>query len=254
MRIIGMLYGLTCYLLGTLSFLLVILFANNHMAILGIPSLTALNIDSVNVKTSNWPILTNVGLILLFGVQHSVMARPGFKAALTKVLPENWERSTYVLATTVVLAVLVYYWQPVPGSLWIVEDETARVVINVLFYTGWLITFSASYMINHFHLFGLQQTLSSEDALAVGKEFRTPLFYRVVRHPIQTGTVIAMFATPDMTTGRAILAAGVILYIFVGLYFEERDLIKEFGVTYCDYKRRVPALIPTFRKKLRREL
>jgi len=244
MRIIGMLYGLICYLLGVFSLVLFIFVANNHIGIFGIDSLLSLNIDQLNGSPSLYPIAVNIGLLALFGIQHSVMARPGFKTLLARILPTTWERSTYVLATAIVVIALVQYWQPITGSLWHIENEGARTALNTLFYIGWLITFLATYMLNHNHLFGLQQSFKSTDPDAGAKEFKTPLFYRFVRHPIQTGVVIAMLATPDMTMGRAMLAAGMIIYIVIGLYFEERDLIAEFGDTYRDYKKRVPAVLP----------
>jgi len=243
-RIFGMLYGLVCYLLGVFSLVLFIFVANNHIGIFGIDALLPLNIDQLNGAPSNYPILVDAGLLALFGVQHSVMARPGFKTMLSRFLPASLERSTYVLATAVVVIALVMYWQPLRGSLWHIENEVVRLGLNIIFYAGWLITFLATYMLNHNHLFGLQQSFKSDDPDAGTKEFKTPYFYRIVRHPIQTGVVIAMLATPDMTMGRALLAAGMLVYIAVGLYFEERDLIAEFGDTYRDYKKRVPAVLP----------
>ena len=245
MRIIGMLYGLLSYLLGMLSLIVFVFAANNHMGIFGIETLLPLNIDQFNGAPSSYPLLVNIGLLVLFGLQHSIMARPGFKAKLVAILPASLERSTYVLATAIVTIALVQYWQPMAGSLWHVENEIGRQILNILFYTGWLITFLATYMLNHYHLFGLQQSFRSNDPDAGSKEFKTPFFYKFVRHPIQTGVAIAMLAAPDMTAGRALLAAGMLLYIAIGLYFEERDLITEFGDTYRDYKKRVPALFPT---------
>jgi len=246
MRIIGMFYGLTSYLLGVVSLVAIIFAANNHMGIFGVEQLLPFNIDQTARAISINPLLVNIGLLALFGIQHSVMARPGFKAALTRFLPTSMERSTYVLATALVIFALILYWQPMAGSLWHVENETWRLLLNILFYIGWMVTFLATYMLNHNHLFGLQQSFKSDDPDADTKEFKTPYFYNFVRHPIQTGVAIAMLATPDMTTGRAVLAAGMLIYIAIGLYFEERDLIAEFGDTYRDYKARVPALFPGF--------
>ena len=170
------------------------------------------------------------------------MARPSFKGFLTRFIPESLERSTYVLATAVVLIALIQFWQPMSDySFWSVSDPTTRMAINVIYLIGYAITVAATYMLNHNHLFGLQQAVGSG---ILDKEFRTPFFYKYVRHPIQTGVLIAMIATPDMTYGRALLAAGIITYIFIGLYFEEKGLIAEFGDTYRDYKKRVPALLP----------
>ena len=249
MRILGMLYGLTCYFLGIFSLVLFIFAANNHFGIFGLEALLPLNIDQNYGSLIESPLATNIALLALFGLQHSVMARPAFKEKLTAFLPASIERSTYVLATALVTILLVIFWQPMDGGLWHIENENGRLVLNILFYFGWLVTFLATYMLNHFHLFGLQQSFKSEDPDAGAKEFKTPLFYKLVRHPIQTGVVIAMLATPDMTTGRAILALGMLIYIAIGLHYEERDLIAEFGDTYRDYKKRVPALLPSFRGK-----
>ena len=239
MKLIGYLYGLPCYLLGVASLVAFILFANNFMGLLGLESL---NIDSANTEPLGSPLLINLLLIALFGVQHSVMARPGFKTLLTKLMPTHLERSTYVLATAVVIAVTLYYWQPMTTSLWQIDNTLARQLITAVYFLGWTITLVATFMLNHFHLFGLQQSFRPEEPDAGSKVFKTPMFYSLVRHPIQTGVVIGMLATPDMTVGRAVLAAGMIAYVAIGLYFEERDLMAEFGDTYGDYRKRVPAL------------
>ncbi len=239
-----MLYGLACYLLSLAGLSLFILFANNHMGILGVKSLNSLNIDQLNGAPAEQPLLINLGLLLLFGLQHSIMARPLFKAALARFIPVSWERSTYVLATSVVLLAIVQFWQPMLGTLWQVDNEAGRMALDIAYFWGWGITVLATFMLNHFHLFGLQQSFRSDDPDAGSKEFKVPLFYGLVRHPIQTGVVIAMLATPDMTLGRAVLAGGMLIYVAVGLYFEERDLLRTFGATYSDYKRRVPGLVP----------
>ncbi|MEZ5504025.1 MAG: NnrU family protein [Halioglobus sp.] len=140
------------------------------------------------------PLLVNLSLLLLFGLRHSVMARPGFKAVITRVIPQSWERSTYALATAVVLIIMVWFWQPMSGTLWRVGSSGSRMALTVLYYGGWLVTVLATFMLNHFHLFGLQQSFRSGDPDAGAMVFKTPLFYRFVRHPIQTGVVIAMLA------------------------------------------------------------
>jgi protein-S-isoprenylcysteine O-methyltransferase Ste14 len=248
-RIIGMAYGLACYLSGLAALGLFILFANNHMAVLGNDALLSLNIDRLNGPPHAMPLLTNLCLLLLFGLQHSVMARRGFKVWLTRFLPSAWERSTYVLATAVILLAMVQYWQPMAGELWRIENEAARIAVTIVYYAGWIVSVLATWMINHFHLFGLQQSFSPATPDAADKSFRTPLFYRLVRHPIQTGVLIAMLATPDMTSGRAVLAAGMIVYIFIGLYYEEKDLIREFGDTYRTYRERVGGLLPRLKRR-----
>ncbi len=248
MKIITMLYGLGCYAASMLMLILFILFANNHMSVLGLSEWTSLNINQTHIHIGASALLVNIGLLLAFGVQHSVMARASFKNVLTKLIPETWERSTYLLATAGVLYLIIWYWQAMPTVLWHVECEAARNIITAVYYSGWMITLLATFMLNHFHLFGLQQSFKSDDPDAGVKEFKTPMFYSLVRHPIQTGVVIAMIATPDMTVGRAVLALGMLVYIGVGLYFEEKDLLEYFGDTYRQYKQRVPALFPFLKK------
>ena len=245
MKAMTMVYGSVCYLLSVAALVLFILFANNHLGIVG---LGALNIDAVRSGGDGAAMPVNMALLALFAVQHSVMARPGFKAQLTRLIPASWERSTYVLATALVLFALVWWWRPMPDLLWSVQSETGRLAITIGYYSGWLVTFLATFMLNHFHLFGLQQSFHSADPDAGTKEFKTPLFYRIVRHPIQSGVIIAMVCTPDMSAGRALLALGMLVYIAIGLYFEERDLIAQFGQTYADYKARVPAVVPFFKR------
>lgn len=240
-RTLGAIYGILSYLIGFASLILFILFANNHIVALGEIELYQFAIDiGTYVDNALW---INIGLLLIFGLQHSVMARPGFKKVLTKIVPKNLERSTYVLMTGVALGLIVYFWQPMRGTIWQVDNDIARLAITGIYYIGWLITLLATFMINHFHLFGLQQSMGSDPDRGT-KEFVTPFFYKFVRHPIQTGVFISMLATPEMSMGRFVLTVGMIGYIFVGLYFEERDLIKEFGDVYRGYKKRVPGLLP----------
>ncbi|NVJ99385.1 MAG: isoprenylcysteine carboxylmethyltransferase family protein [Alphaproteobacteria bacterium] len=240
------LYGLVCYVLGVASLVLFILFANNHIGML-LPEYASLGIDQANTAPMGSPLLVNLALILLFGLQHTVMARQSFKSHLTRLLPPKAERSTYVLMTAVVILAMVQYWQPMTSVIWQAEGETARTVITAAYYFGWAFCLAATYMLNHYHLFGLQQSFGKDDS-ATEKQLVTPMFYKLVRHPIQTGILIAMVATPDMTMGRAVLAGGMIIYILVGLYYEERDLIAEFGDTYRDYKARVGGLLPKIGK------
>lgn len=243
-------YGFIAYILGVVSLLAIMLFANNGFVDIGLwlrdPVLGAFAIDLPTGPIACNPYIINLGLILLFGLQHSIMARPGFKAWLTKIVPSPLERSTYVLATALAIFALILFWQPLPDIIWQVHTEWLRPLIQAVYWCGWGISFLATQMIDGLHLMGIKQSFSAGKADSEVKKFVTPALYGLVRHPIQTGIVIAMVATPDMTAGRALLALGVILYIFIGLYFEERDLIAEFGTTYRDYKKRVPALFPKF--------
>lgn len=242
------LYGIICYILGLTSLIAFILFANNHFVDVGIatgmPILGAFSIDLPAGGFAGNPYIINYGLIALFGLQHTIMARQGFKDKLTKVLPKAMERSTYVLATALAIFILIFYWRAMSDIVWQIDAPILRSFINILFWAGWLISFLATQMIDGMHLMGVRQAMNADTPDAQNKNFVTPMFYKLVRHPIQTGIIIAMVATPDMTIGRAILASGVIIYIFIGLYCEERDLIKEFGDTYREYMKRVPGLFP----------
>ncbi len=249
MSITTKLYGLLCYLFALGMLVAFMLFANNDMGLLGWPALLSLNIDQVKGEPAAMPLLVNLALLLLFGLQHSVMARPAFKRLIAGVVPVTCERSTYLLATGLVLLAIVLYWQPMDGNVWTIDHPVARNAIVFCYYAGWSITVLATFMLNHFHLFGLQQSFGSGDPDAGTKVFRTPLLYRLVRHPIQTGVVIAMVASPDMTQGRAMLATGMLAYVAIGLFFEEKDLINEFGQKYVDYRRRVPAVLPLIRRR-----
>lgn len=253
MLIFFRLYGGLCYLLGLASLIAFMLFANNGFVDVGfwldMPILGAFAIDLPTVSLPAPPLLVNVGLIALFGLQHSVMARAGFKKTLTKFLPAVLERSTYILATAVFLGVIILFWQPMIGMVWQVTDPLLRGVITFMFWFGWVVSVLATQMIDGFHLFGLRQSFNPDQPESTTKHFTTPAFYKFVRHPIQTGVIIAMLASPDMSVGRAVLAISVIAYVFVGLFYEERDLIKEFGDTYRDYKARVPGLLPFLKIK-----
>lgn len=187
----------------------------------------------------------NIGLIALFGVQHSVMARPRFKAAWTKIVPAASERSLYCLATAAALALLFVFWHPIEGSLWSIQGDAARSAIWVVFWIGWGILFIATWLLNHFELFGLQQAwFNMTGRQAAAPVMRTPLFYRMVRHPIYTGFFIAFWATPDMTFSHLLAAVGFTIYIMIGISYEERDLLDLFGKPYAEYRGRVGAFIP----------
>lgn len=195
-------------------------------------------------------VVINIGLIALFGVQHSVMARPGFKQAWTKIVPPSLERSFYCLATAIMLGALFHFWHPIEGSLWSIQNETARMIVWGLFWLGWGILFISTWLLNHFELFGLQQAWHRmTGGRAAEPKMRTPFFYRLVRHPIYTGFFIAFWAAPDMTYSRLLAAVGFTIYIMIGIAYEERDLLDVFGQQYADYRKRVGAFIPGIGKK-----
>jgi len=194
--------------------------------------------------------LIDIALIALFGLQHSIMARPKFKAAWTRLVSPAVERAFYCLASAICLVLLFAFWHPIAGTVWSVENQTARMGIWGLFLLGWTILFIATWLISHFELFGVAQAWRHARGVSAPEQpFRTPLLYRWVRHPIYSGFLLAFWATPDMTYGHLLLAIGFSVYIFIGIAHEERDLLAHFGDQYGDYRRRVGAVIPGVGRK-----
>jgi len=253
MRAIMLLFAVACYFafFGTFLYLVgwVGDFQQLPFAIGGFDGLPT-TVDKGLSAAPGTALVIDVALIALFGIQHSVMARPGFKAGWTKIVPAPIERSVYVLATVVVLVVLFTYWHPIEGTVWSVENETARMAIWALFWLGWGILFIATWLLNHFELFGLQQAWYHMQGKEVpAHQMHTPLFYKYVRHPLYTGFFIAFWATPDMTYGHLLAAVGFTIYIMIGIAYEERDLLDLFGEQYAEYRKRVGAFIPGIGKK-----
>lgn len=193
----------------------------------------------------------DLALLGLFAVQHSVMARRGFKQWWTRGVAPSMERATYVLAASAALALLLWQWRPIAQPLlWSVQDPAGRIALHGIAAVGWLIALVSTYLIDHFALFGLRQpwiALRRQAEPAV--VFRTPLLYRHVRHPLYLGFVLAFWAAPEMTAGHALFAAVNTAYIFVGVAFEERDLIAQFGPRYLAYRRQVGMLFPKLRTR-----
>ena len=188
-------------------------------------------------------------LILLFGLQHSVMARQGFKRAWTRIVPETIERSMFVLCASLMLILMFVFWQPIPVTLWDLRGGPAAVPLWLLFGLGWLIVLVSTFLINHFELFGLQQVWNGLRSRPAGApQLRKPLFYRVVRHPLYSGFFIAFWATPHMTAGHLLLATGMSIYMIVAIEHEERDLVRLFGTDYENYRGEVGKLVPRLRR------
>ncbi len=189
-------------------------------------------------------------LLTLFALQHSVMARPAFKRWWTRYVPAAIERSTYVLLASLVLALLLWQWRSIPAVVWEVSSTPARLAVWALFWLGWGIVLASTFMISHFELFGLRQVFAvwrGEPQPETG--FRTTLFYRVVRHPLNLGFIVAFWAAPTMTAGHLLFAAVTTGWILLAMQLEERDLVAALGTRYVEYRRRVPMLIPGLRKR-----
>ena len=187
----------------------------------------------------------DVALVLLFGLQHSVMARPGFKAWLTRMVPPEIERSSYVLVSNALVLLLILLWQPLGPTVWHVEHEVGRAALWSLFAAGWLMVPVVSLLINHFDLFGTRQAwLQLRGAAYTHLPFRTPGLYKVVRHPLYVGWIVAFWATPTMTLGHLLFAALMTAYMLAAIPLEERDLEAVYGERYRAYRREVPALLP----------
>ena len=242
-RTLAIPYGIACYLLFLGSFSYFIAFVGGIL----VPR----TVDSGPLVPLAEALAVNLGLLLLFGLQHSIMARRSFKAWWTRLVPASIERSTYVLASSLVTVLILWQWRPMPATVWHVEHPVGAALLWTLFGVGWTIGVTTTFLINHFELFGLAQAWARwrEHAFHPPR-FQTPLFYRIVRHPMQAGIALGLWATPYMTVGHLVLAAGLTLYILIGVYFEERDLVRAFGDRYEAYRERVPKLIPLLPRRL----
>lgn len=238
MRHLALAYGAASYVIFLGAFLYAIGFVGDLL----VPK-------SINVPVGDvvWPraLIQDAALLLLFAVPHSIMARPGFKAWWTKIVPPPVERSTYVLKSSLLLIVLYWLWIPIPAVIWEVNIPAIRTVIWALFWFGWLLALVSTFLINHFDLFGLRQVyLLWTNRPYEPVSFRTPLLYRWVRHPLILGFLIAFWAAPTMTVGRMLFAVATTAYCLIALQLEEHDLLHFYGDQYANYQRQVRMLVP----------
>ena len=241
-RLLAFLYGVICYLIFLATFLYLIGFIGNLL----VPK----SVDSGIPGSFVLALMTNLVLIGIFGIQHSVMARPGFKQWWKRFMPPPIERSSYVLFASLALILMFWLWKPITLEVWHIHMPAAVAALWVMFALGWFVVLSCTFLIDHFDLFGLRQVylnLKQRSYSPVG--FREPFFYRLVRHPLMLGFIISFWAAPVMTVGRLVFAAGMTGYILIALQFEERDMVTYFGEEYRKYRQRVPMLVPWHRRR-----
>jgi len=241
-RIGLMLYGLVAYL----AFFVTILYAIGFVTGFAVPK----TIDSGPGGPVAHAIFVNGAILALFVVQHTIMARPWFKRRWTRVIPAPIERSTFVIAASAILLALFWQWRPMPEVVWNVDATWARVALHATAFVGWATVFASSFMVSHWDLFGLRQTfLPALGRRYVPLPFKITGLYRLVRHPLMLGFLIAFWATPTMTMGHLFFSVMTTAYIIVGVSIEERDLVAHFGDRYREYQERVPAVVPGWTKK-----
>ncbi len=241
-RLAYLLYGGVCYGVFVATFLYLIAFVE------GLP--VPRTVDSGGPSSPlAMALLVDVLLLTLFAVQHSAMARRGFKEVWTRIVPKPIERSTYVLAASICLVVLFALWRPIPDVMWNVQAPAGRFAILAVSVLGWLVALFSTFLLNHFELFGLRQVwLAARRKEVASPPFRTPWFYKWVRHPLYLGFILAFWATPTMSVGHLVFALGMLGYILVAIQLEERDLVREYGGRYLAYREQVRALVPIPRR------
>ncbi|OBK95607.1 methanethiol S-methyltransferase [Mycobacterium sp. 1165178.9] len=243
-RYLTVAYGAAAYLLFLAVFLYLVAFLGNFW----VPR----TVDHGISAPIGQAVLVNMVLLGLFGLQHSVMARPGFKARWTRLVPATIERSTYVMLSNVVLVLLYWQWRTMSAVIWEVQLPLGRLALWTLFGLGWVIALASTFMINHFDLFGLRQVYLAWRAKPyTDLEFHVRFFYRLVRHPLMLGFIIAFWAVPTMTAGHLLFSITMTGYILIATQFEERDLVAALGDDYRNYRREVPALLPLGRRARR---
>ncbi len=236
-RLIRLLYGIAAYAVAMGSLLYAIGFTGNVV----VPK----SIDVGGRAPWSEAMVIDLLLLGLFAVQHSVMARRGFKRWWTGYVPQPIERSTYVLFASATLTLLFWLWLPLPDLVWSVESLGLRQLLQALFWVGWILVPVSTFLINHFELFGLQQVFNHLRRTETGEpDFKTPGLYRIVRHPLYLGLIVAFWSAPDMTVGHLLVAVATTADLLLGIALEERDLVDSFGERYLQYRREVRMLLP----------
>jgi len=236
-KFVILIYGVISYLIFLLTFLYAIGFMGNLL----VPKSIDSGADGPFINA----LIINVMLLSIFAVQHSVMARPAFKARWTKIIPKAAERSTYTLLSSLALILLFYYWQPIGGIIWQVEGSVGRAILYSLFGFGWALVLLSTFLINHFDLFGLRQVyLNFTGQEYTALKFSTPGPYKLVRHPLYLGWFLAFWATPTMTVAHLAFAIITTIYILLAIRWEEQDLLAALGEDYANYRKMVPKVIP----------
>lgn len=236
-RLLILLYGVVSYFIFFITFLYAVGFVGN----LVVPK----SIDSGDTVSFGTSLIINMILLSIFAIQHSVMARPAFKQWWTQIIPPVMERSTYVLFSSLALILLYWLWQPMNGVIWEVTNPLGRSILWALFLVGWLIVLLSTFLINHFDLFGLRQVyLYMRGQEYTHIDFKMPLLYKIVRHPIMLGFIIAFWATPYMSVSHLLFAVVTTAYILIAVQFEEHDLVKHYGDEYQQYRQSVSMIIP----------
>ena len=235
-RLAVMLYGILAYGVGVVGLAWIML---------GMAGIAPVGFSPVNTGSNAFALLINLALIFVFGLQHSIMARAGFKDRIKSIMPEAMERSTYVLLSGVCIVLAIYFWQPTQGTVWVVENSVLQVALWTLFIGGWGYLFLATFVTNHFELMGLRQVyLYFRNQPYSRLPFTRKYMYRYSRHPMMLGLLLGMWCVPVMSVTQFVMAGLFTIYMAIGVALEERELIRQFGDTYREYRRQIAALVP----------